>query len=93
MKRARLEEIHDSLIARIAEAQREGGLVRSTDSSQPRRAEDKLAQLDRRACNRTTVALGVPVAPRRPGLPDFLSSEKPAYAARCCGPIPCSCRG
>jgi hypothetical protein len=55
-------EIRDNLIARIAEAQREGwlGEVEGLQVSLAG-ANDKLAQLDRRARNHTTVDLGVPV--------------------------------
>jgi hypothetical protein len=58
-QRARLEEIRDNLLARIAEAQREGwlGEVEGLQVSFAG-AEDKLAQLDHRA--RTTVELGMP---------------------------------
>jgi uncharacterized Zn finger protein len=60
-QRARLEEIRDNLTARIAEAQREGwlGEVEGLQVSLAG-ANDKPAQLDRRARNPTTVDLGLP---------------------------------
>ncbi|MGP4102032.1 hypothetical protein [Nonomuraea sp. KM90] len=58
-----MEEIRDNLVARIAEAEREGWLgevvglkVSLVD------AEDKLAQIDRRSHQRTVVGLGMPTA-------------------------------
>jgi integrase len=63
-QRARLVDIRDNLAARIAEAEREGwlgevdGLRVSLDG-----AEDKLAQMDRRARLPTTVELGMPGFP------------------------------
>jgi hypothetical protein len=56
---ARIVEIRDNLIARIAEAEHEGwlGEVEGLKVSLAG-AEDKLAQLDRRS--HTTVALGIP---------------------------------
>ncbi|MCX4640395.1 hypothetical protein OG775_35730 [Streptomyces platensis] len=61
-KRARLTEIRDNLIARIAEAEREGwqGEVDGLHVSLAD-AEDKLAQLDSEAARRSTaVSLGMP---------------------------------
>ena len=60
-QRPRLVEIRDNLIARIAEAEREGwlGEVEGLQVSLAG-ANDKLAQLDRRARNPTTVDLGIP---------------------------------
>jgi hypothetical protein len=60
-QRARIAEIRDNLIARIAEAEHEGwlGEVEGLKVSLAG-AEDKLAQLDRRS--RTTVELGIPTA-------------------------------
>ena len=57
----RLTEIRASLTARITEAQREGwaGEVEGLQISLAG-AEDKLAQIDRRARNGTTVDLGIP---------------------------------
>ncbi len=62
-QRARLEEIRDNLLARIAKAQREGWLgevdrLKVSLAS----ANDKLAQLDRRNSSRSraTVELGTP---------------------------------
>jgi hypothetical protein len=68
-QRARLEEIRDNLITRIAEAEREGwlGEVEGLQVSLAG-ANDKLAQLDRRARSRTVVDLGIPtVAATQPG--------------------------
>ncbi|MEU2623068.1 hypothetical protein ABZ642_34005 [Streptomyces sp. NPDC007157] len=59
-QRGRSEEIRDNLIARIAEAEREGwlgeveGLKASLDG-----AEDKLPQIDRQSQN-ATISLGMP---------------------------------
>jgi hypothetical protein len=66
-QRARLEEIRDNLTARIAEAEREGwlGEVEGLQVSLAG-ANDKLAQLDRRARNHTTVELGMPTLARPP---------------------------
>jgi hypothetical protein len=60
-QRARIEEIRDNLIARIAEAEHEGwlGEVEGLRVSLAG-AEDKLAQLDRTAARRTTIDLGMP---------------------------------
>ena len=64
-QRARLVEIRDNLIARIAEAEREGwlGEVEGLQISLAG-AEDKLAQIDRRTT--TTVDLGIPTIPTVP---------------------------
>ncbi len=71
-QRDRLVEIRDNLIARIAEAEHEGwlGEVEGLQVSLAG-AEDKLAQLDRRARSPTTVDLGMPTvgAPSRSGRP------------------------
>jgi Phage integrase family len=69
-QRDRLTEIRDNLIARIAEAEREGwlGEVEGLQVSLAG-ANDKLAQLDRRAHNRTTVDLGIPAVPPGPAAP------------------------
>jgi hypothetical protein len=60
-QRARLVDIGDNLVARIAEAEREGWLG---EVDGPRvsltGAGDKLAQIDRRARPPTTVDLGMP---------------------------------
>ncbi len=69
-QRDRLVEIRDNLIDRIAEAdeaEREGwlGEVEGLQVSLAG-AEDKLAQLDRRGHNHTTVDLGIPTVARRP---------------------------
>jgi hypothetical protein len=63
----RLVEIRDNLIDRIAEAEREGwlGEVEGLQVSLAG-AQDKLAQLDRRTRNRTTVDLGIPTVARKP---------------------------
>jgi hypothetical protein len=60
-QRDRLVEIRDNLLARIAEAEREGwlGEVEGLQVSLAG-ANDKLAQLERRARNPTTVDLGIP---------------------------------
>lgn len=72
-QRGRLVEIRDNLLARIAEAEREGwlGEVEGLRVSLAG-AEDKLAQVDRHRDHRTVVDLGIPTqqpAPRnrRPG--------------------------
>ncbi|MFE9009860.1 integrase [Streptomyces sp. NPDC007875] len=71
-QRARLAEIRDNLIARIAEAEREGwlGEVEGLRVSLVG-AEDKLSQVDRRRGRRTTVDLGIPTTGGR----DQLSSR------------------
>ncbi|WP_438453227.1 tyrosine-type recombinase/integrase [Streptomyces asiaticus] len=64
-QRGRLEEIRDNLVARIAEAEREGwlGEVEGLRVSLAG-AEDKLAQMDRRASGGTAIDLGMPcIAP------------------------------
>ncbi len=60
-QRGRLEEIRDNLVARIAEAEREGwlGEVEGLRVSLAG-AEDKLAQMDRRASGGTAIDLGMP---------------------------------
>lgn len=60
-RRDRLVEIRDNLIARIAEAEREGwfGEVEGPHVSLAG-AEDKLAQINRRRDHRTVVGLGIP---------------------------------
>ncbi|SCD69494.1 Phage integrase family protein [Streptomyces sp. BpilaLS-43] len=60
-QRGRLEEIRDNLVARIAEAEREGwlGEVEGLRVSLAG-AGDKLAQLDRRGRTSTAVDLGIP---------------------------------
>ena len=65
-QRPRIAEIRDNLIARIAEAEREGwtGEVEGLQISLAG-AEGKLAQIDRRH-SRPVVDLGIP-APRQPG--------------------------
>jgi hypothetical protein len=63
-QRHRIAEIRDNLIARIAEAEREGwageaqGLKISLAG-----ADDKLAQIDRRPRAGATVSLGMPAIP------------------------------
>jgi integrase len=61
VQRARIEEIRDNLIARIAEAEREGwlGEVEGLQVSLAG-AEEKLRQLDRRHGQHTAVDLGIP---------------------------------
>ncbi|MET7608866.1 integrase [Streptomyces avermitilis] len=64
-QRGRLEEIRDNLVARIAEAEREGwlGEVEGLRISLAG-AEDKLAHMDRRASGGTAIDLGLPrIAP------------------------------
>ncbi|MFJ7625322.1 tyrosine-type recombinase/integrase [Streptomyces sp. NPDC097595] len=60
-QRHRLAEIRDNLLARIAEAEREGrlGEVEGLKVSLAG-AEDKLAQIDRRSQQRAVVGLGIP---------------------------------
>ncbi|XCM33477.1 integrase [Streptomyces parvus] len=60
-QRGRLEEIRNNLVARIAEAEREGwlGKVEGLQVSLAG-AEDKLAQMDRRASGGTVIDLGMP---------------------------------
>jgi uncharacterized protein YcbX len=60
-QRARIAVIRDNLIARIAEAEHEGwrGEVEGLKVSLAG-AEDKLARIDRRSHNATTVTLGLP---------------------------------
>lgn len=60
-QRDRLVEIRDNLLARIAEAEREGwlGEVEGLQVSLAG-AEEKLAQLDRRPADRSVVDLGIP---------------------------------
>jgi hypothetical protein len=62
---ARLVEIRDNLIARIAEAEREGwlGEVEGLQVSLAG-ANDKLAQLDHRARNTAAIDLGIPTVRR-----------------------------
>ena len=57
----RLAEIRDNLIARIAEAEREGwlGEVEGLQITLAG-ADDKLSQIDRRSRNGTAVDLGLP---------------------------------
>jgi hypothetical protein len=71
-QRDRLVEIHDNLTARIAEAEREGwvGEVEGLQVSLAG-AEDKLAQLDRRAHRHANVHLGMP------GFPGVASPPSP----------------
>jgi len=63
-QRHRIAEIRDNLIARIAEAEREGwlGEIEGLKISLAG-ADDKLAQIDRRSQARTTVSLGMPGVP------------------------------
>lgn len=63
-QRTWLEEVRDNLIARIAEAEREGwlGEVEGLRVSLAG-AEEKLAQLDRRSPTPTPVNLGIPTIP------------------------------
>ena len=70
-QRHRIAEIRDNLIARIAEAEREGwlGEIEGLKISLAG-ANDKLAQIDRRSQAPTTVSLGMP------GLPDPAASRK-----------------
>jgi hypothetical protein len=62
-QRARIVEIRDNLLARIAEAEHEGwlGEVEGLKVSLAG-AVDKLAQVDRRSRNGATVDLGLPAA-------------------------------
>ena len=65
-QRPRITEIRDNLIARIAEAGREGwlGEVEGLQVSLAG-AEDKLAQINRRSQNAATVNLGIPALSNR----------------------------
>lgn len=69
-QRERLVEIRDNLIARIAEAEREGwlGEVEGLHVSLAD-AEEKLAQLNRRPSNRTVVDLVIPTSTRSASIP------------------------
>jgi hypothetical protein len=72
-QRPRIVEIHDNLIARITEAEREGwlgeveGLTISLTGT-----NDKLTQIDRQ--RRPTVDLGMPST--RPSQPDLRSQDR-----------------
>jgi hypothetical protein len=67
-QRGRLAEIRDNLIARIAEAEREGWLGEAEGLKVSLAgAEDKLAQIDRRSCN-SPVELGLPAPAPSPFL-------------------------
>jgi hypothetical protein len=63
-QRPRLTEIRDNLIARIAEAEREGwlGEIEGLKISLAG-ADDKLAQIDRRSQSAAAVTLGMPGFP------------------------------
>ncbi|HUJ82450.1 MAG TPA: hypothetical protein VLW83_11250 [Candidatus Acidoferrales bacterium] len=62
-QRPRISEIRDNLLARIAEAKREGWLGEAEGLKVSLAgAEDKLAQIDRRS--HRTADLGMPAAPR-----------------------------
>jgi len=65
-QRHRIAEIRDNLIARIAEAEREGwlGEIEGLKVSLAG-ADDKLAQIDRRARSQP-VDLGIPLIPASP---------------------------
>ncbi|ETZ29153.1 integrase [Mycobacterium intracellulare subsp. chimaera] len=65
-QRHRLLEIRDNLLARIAEAEREGwlGEVEGLQVSLAG-AEDKLAQVDRRSREQAPVELGTPTLPTK----------------------------
>ena len=82
-QRQRITEIRDNLIARIAEAEREGwlGEVEGLRISLTG-ANDKLAQIDRRSTD-TAVDLGLPDAqhPEPHGRGGILQFEKPARRA------------
>ena len=61
-QRPRIAEIRDNLTARIAEADREGWLGEAEGLKiSLAGAQDKLAQIDRRAKTASTVDLGMPV--------------------------------
>jgi hypothetical protein len=73
-QRSRIAEIRGNLVARIAEAEREGwlGEVEGLKISLAG-ADDKLAQIDRRSQASTTVSLGMP------GIPDAaIHSKEPS---------------
>jgi hypothetical protein len=66
-QRARLAEIHDNLIARIAEAEREGWLGEADGLRVSLAgAAEKLAQIDRGSQPHTTTDLGIPSLRSRP---------------------------
>ena len=70
-QRPRIAEIRDNLIARIAEAEREGwpGEVEGLRTSLTG-ANDKLAQIDARHPGHTLIDLGIPAFPHPgPSLP------------------------
>ncbi|WP_442942078.1 site-specific integrase [Nonomuraea sp. NBC_00507] len=77
-QRPRLQEIRDNLLARIAEAEREGwlGEIEGLRVSLAG-AEDKLAQLDERARLATTIHLGMPVFPNAAGRTAILPTGHP----------------
>lgn len=63
-QRARLETIRDNLAARVAEAENAGWLGEADGlRTSLAAAEDKLAQLDRRARQRATIFLDTPSVP------------------------------
>jgi hypothetical protein len=65
-QRSRIAEIRDNLTARIAEAEREGWLGEAEGLKiSLAGAEEKLAQIDRRARPAATVALGMPAPARQ----------------------------
>ncbi len=69
-QRPRIAEIRDNLIARIAEAEREGWLAEIEELKfSLAGAEDKLAQIDRHAGRGGPVGLGpaIPVGPQQEG--------------------------
>ncbi|MET8179389.1 hypothetical protein [Streptomyces sp. NPDC005336] len=62
-QRDRLVEIRDNLLARIAEAEREGWLGEAEGLQiSLAGAQEKLAQLDRRPASRSVVDLGIPTS-------------------------------
>jgi hypothetical protein len=68
-QRPRIAEIRDNLLARIAEAKREGWLGEAEGLKiSLAGADDKLAQIDRRA-RRQPVDLGIPLIPASPAAP------------------------
>jgi hypothetical protein len=77
-ERPRLEEIRDNIIARLAEAEREGWLGEvEKQRIYLAAAEDKLVQLDERARRATTIHLGMPSFPNIAGRTATLPTSRP----------------
>jgi hypothetical protein len=77
-QRPRIAEIRDNLIARIAEAEREGWLGEAEGLKiSLAGANDKLAQIDRRTRHHTTVEIGLPTISRPADQPPATRQPKP----------------